>query len=321
MIRWFTLSEQKSREHHWWPVGLQKYWADSNGDVWWISPTGKITNKRAKNRKIAYQSHGHTAMRGNVWEQNFEADFQSADDSIHTNISKILSLTPLGGKSSDLIHIVKLLFRKNRSLRDQCNHYQLDEKAQRSLLLLVLSLLIRSPASRATYNNYPKIMNLPPDDDIGKLNMLRNYRIARDLCEKSPLPNIYYTFIRSQKNNFLFGDGNLDWLTQSLTSHRIHGQALITLTPNLCLYLCTPSVMRPAPNCSSLYAAPWMINHINDIVQAYSKEKIFYYGKAPKLSAPFEANNFFSHKSRKDKLLDTLDEITGRQRRFLNFTI
>lgn len=27
--------ESKSREHHWWPVGLQKYWMDKNGDVSW----------------------------------------------------------------------------------------------------------------------------------------------------------------------------------------------------------------------------------------------------------------------------------------------
>ena len=63
-----------SREHHWWPVALQAYWTDSRGNVSWIDPGGKIQKKKAKNRKIAKKSHGHSLFRGSDWETNFEKE-------------------------------------------------------------------------------------------------------------------------------------------------------------------------------------------------------------------------------------------------------
>lgn len=85
---------QKSRNHHWWPVALQSYWADDNGDVSWIEPDGTIRKKQFKNRKIARKIHGHTMMRGGgVWETNFEGFFE-IDAKIHEIISAIQSFKP-----------------------------------------------------------------------------------------------------------------------------------------------------------------------------------------------------------------------------------
>jgi hypothetical protein len=78
-------NRSNSREHHWWPVTLQKYWADRNGDVSWITPDGVVHQKRVKNRKIAYKSHGHTMLKGRGgWETNFEAEFATSDNSSQT---------------------------------------------------------------------------------------------------------------------------------------------------------------------------------------------------------------------------------------------
>ena len=106
--------KSKSREHHWWPVGLQKYWTDRNGDVSWIDPDGFKDKKRAKNRKIGYSSHGHTLFRGNVWETNFEHEFQSADDAVPKVVPALIALKPLGWTIKEFSFLMTLFFKREK---------------------------------------------------------------------------------------------------------------------------------------------------------------------------------------------------------------
>lgn len=300
----------KSKNHHWWPVGLQSYWADKAGDVWWVEPDGKIDKKRAANRKIGLKIHGHTIFRGGVWESNFENEFD-IDNDVHSVVSALLDLKPFGRTPSEFFALMKLLFKKERNLRDMCKFYHLDEKLHRSLLLLLHSLLIRSPANRSRYEGYPKIVGLAPNEEVGKANMLQNYRIAKRLCQHGLISNHYFVLLHSPLKKFVAGDGSLDWLTSGLTANRINGRALFPLTPNLCVYFCTPMSMRSSPNCASLSVAPWMVDWVNEITQIYSKDKIFFLGKRPKLTEAFRQGQFLEHKKRADELIDMLDEIAG----------
>jgi hypothetical protein len=303
-----------SREHHWWPVGLQTYWSDKNGDVSWIEPDGEIGKKRAKNRKIAKKAHGHTFFRGGPWKTNFEGDFQSADDAVPKVVDVLLKLNPLGRTPSELVGMLKLLFKRDRALRDSCKFYDLDKGVHRKLLLLLLSLLIRSPGNRFRYENYPSIVGLPPNEDIGKANMRQCYEIAKNLCESGSISNQYFVLIHSPFKKFIFGDGNLDWITGNLMSNRINGRALVPLTPHLCVYLCTPNSMRSTPNCASFSAASWMVDWINDIVQIYSRDQLFFHGKSPVLTEPFRQREFLEHNERRDSLIDMLDELSGSRK-------
>jgi len=83
------------RNHHWWPVGLQSYWADRNGDVSWIEPDGKTEKKRSARRKIGFKIHGHTLLRGTVWESNFEDEFD-IDNEVHKVIPALQGMKPFG---------------------------------------------------------------------------------------------------------------------------------------------------------------------------------------------------------------------------------
>jgi len=304
-------SRTKSREHHWWPVGLQKYWTDKNGDVSWIGPEEKIGKKRAKNRKIAYKSHGHTMLRGSAWETNFECDFLSADNGISTVLRTLLGLKPLGRTPAEFFGLVTLLLRRDRHLHDMCKFYLLDEETQRKLLLLLFSLLIRSPGNRSRFEAYPEVFGMPPDEEVGKANMYQRYKIASELCETGPIANQYFVLIHSPLKKFIFGDGSLDWLTNGLVACRIDGRALVPLTPHLCVYFCASRTIRPKWNCASVSAAPWMVNWINDITQIYSRDKLFFLGKPPKLNEEFRRQQFREHSRNTDRLIDMLDEVAG----------
>ncbi|WP_156127906.1 hypothetical protein [Pseudooceanicola atlanticus] len=303
-------SGKKSKNHHWWPVGLQRYWADRAGDVSWIEPDGAIKKKRSDNRKIGFKKHGHTIFRGSDWESNFEDEFD-IDNEVHEIISTLQGMKPFGRTPKEFLTLIKMLGRKERPLRDICRFYHLNDEIHRNLLLLIYSLLIRSPGNRSRYEGYPKMMGLPPDEEVGKGNMAQRYRTAKKLCLNGHMSNQYFVLMHSPLKKFIVGDGGLDWLTGGLVVNRIQGRTLIPLTPNLCVYFCTPISMRRTPNCASLSVAPWMVDWVNDITQIYSKDKLFFLGKPPKISDAFRQDQFLEHKEKTDPLVDMLDEIAG----------
>ena len=311
---------QRSKNHHWWPVGLQRYWADKKGYVSWIEPSGKISRKQATNRKVGYKVHGHTMFRGSSWETNFESEFD-IDNEVHAIVDALKGLKPYGRTPSEFIALMTLLFRKDRTLRDMCKFHDLNEQLHRNLLLLINSLLIRSPARRFRYEHYPKMIGMPPDEDVGKANMSQNYTTAKKLCQKGFVSNQYFVLLHSPIKKFVFGDGCLDWLTEGLNAGRIHGRAIVSLTPHLSVYFCTPMRMRPSPNCASLSVAPWMVDWVNEITQIYSRDKLYFRGTSPILTEEFRQGMFLQHKERSDELIDMLDEIAGIKKQKNLFTM
>jgi hypothetical protein len=201
-------SGKKSKNHHWWPVGLQSYWADRAGDVSWIEPDGKIEKKRSVNRKIGFKIHGHTIFRGTDWESNFEDEFD-IDNEVHRIIPTLQGMKPFGRTPKEFFALFKMIGKKDRSLCDMCKFYHMDEELHRNLLLLIHSLLIRSPGNRSRYEGSPKMIGLPPDEEVGKGNMAQNYRIAKKLCQKGLISNQYFVLMHSPLKKFIFGDGSL----------------------------------------------------------------------------------------------------------------
>lgn len=304
-----------SRNHHWWPVKLQeKYWADQTGNVSWVEPDGKMQKKKAKNRKISFKIHGHTLGKGGPWETNFETEF-SIDNDIHEILVYLSSLKPFGYRFAELMALVRNRLSGRVSLRNTCKFYQMNSRLHRKALLFILSLVIRSPSIRSKYERYPEMIGLPPNEDVGKVNMVEDYRIAKRLCQEASISNQYFTLLHSPPGNFIFGDGCLDWITSGFSANRIRGRLLIALTPHLCIYFSTPISMRSQSNCASLIAPPWMVERVNEITQIYSGEKLFFRGKRPKLTEAFRRRLFLEHSSRTDWLIDELDEIVGTDER------
>ena len=279
---------KESRQHHWWPVGLQRKWRDSSGRVSWIQPNGETVHKKVDNRKIGYRRYGHTIFRDSVWKTNFE-DLFKIDNKVPEIVDK---LGAIGGDRGN-----------------SCQFHQLEENLHRNLLLFLYSILIRSPAYRSKYGNPA----FPDNEDIGKANIYQSYKTAKALCNTGSISNQFFVFLRSSTKKFIFGDGSLDWLTCNLFANQILGKTLIPLTPELCIYFCTPLIMTTKPNCAVLNTEPWMVEKINDITQIYSSNQLFYLGKAPKLTDLFRKERFLEHKEQSEPFIDFLDKIAGNR--------
>lgn len=86
------------------------------------------------------------------------------------------------------------------------------------------------------------------------------------------------------------------------------------LTPNLCVYFCTTLKKDNAENTASVSVAPWMVDLVNEIVQIYSGNIIFFSGEPPKLTEHFRKGVFLKHNYREDYLINLLDDVAGVQK-------
>lgn len=308
--------KQSSREHHWWPVALQKHWTDRAGNISWVNPRGIVTKKKAENRKIAKKARGHTVLLNGPWTTNFEDDFDTADNSIHQVLAKLDLMPARGGANFlEFLSLMGLLRKRDRTLSDMCSFYEMKRDDLSSLARLMMSLLIRLPARRHKYQHGPQWLDLPPDENISKMNMRQFYGIARDSIERDGNSNLFFVLIRAPLQEFVYGDGVLDWMTDSLVGLSIRGRALVPLTPKLCVYMCTTAIRYGRHNCASFFAAPWIVQTINEITQIYSKEYLFFRSKTPpRLTEHFTRGEFLSHEKQQDSLIALLDEIAeGRK--------
>lgn len=301
--------KSRSKNHHWWPVALQRYWSDDHGDVSWIDAAGKVDKKKSENRKIGLKIHGHTLFRGDVWgETNFEDEFD-IDNDVHRIIDRLRALRPLGAPLSGLESGWRSFRKSDRIIRETCLKHIIDERFSRDLLLLLYSLLIRSPSYRSKYETFPTQFGLPVSEDVGKANMRQTYLLAKKICRNGVMTNRFFVILHSDYSRFVCGDGYLDWLSGSLQANRVNGRALIPLTPNLCIYISTPIAMRTNRNCAAIRAAPWMVERVNEITQVYSRDRLFFLGRKPRLTDNFRKKQFLEHGSYRVDLLDQLDEI------------
>lgn len=296
-----------SKSHHWFPVALQKYWQDADGNISYIKPNGTIIKKKVANRKVGTKRHGHTLLKGTEWEENFESEFD-IDNKIHTLIEYIEKLHPLKGGFLAAIKLIWRALKNNKDPKSACRYHYIDKETQRIFILFLYSILIRSPQARYLCESYPSLFGLPRNEDVGKANMQQNFMEAKRQYETGSMSNQYFIIIFSPANDyFLYGDGCLDWLTYNTLGKR----ALIPLTPQICIYYCTPHSMRSNPNCASFIATPEIIEEINILTQIHSKEFLFFYKKPPILTDHFKISSHLKLADRRSKLIDMLDEIAG----------
>lgn len=192
------------------------------------------------------------------------------------------------------------------------------EQMQRDTLLLIYSLLLRSPSLRRQFEKFPARFGLPESEGIGTANIYHRYRTATQLCEEGLLPLLHFVILKSRGRNFVAGDGYLDWLTGSLHGNHVSGRALIPLTPSLCLYVCTLSSKRSdAPDCTAVSVSSRVVEQVNELTQIYSGKMIFFKGKRPNVSDYFKQGQFLQHSDFRHSFVDQLDEKAGREKKHL----
>ena len=270
-----AVTETDSKRHHWWPECVSKRWVDQAGGVHWLLPDGSV--RRAQPAAFGVIGNGHViklrTMAGS-WTagENFEREFQRADDRFPAIIDWLEGLnydTPDGGR------------RTTRFGPQPVTDGQFGE-----LIESLVSLAIRSPMTRHCAVSVAEQLRgpLPERERNGLITMNMRHmhrRAVRSLGVRGKATAIY-----SPEREFIFGDGfyhNLISPSMPPSAARI----LAPLTPRLAVLYAVPTSYMTEPRLSTLVVDPDETDSINEAVQVYAREALFYRNDKPTLIDDF----------------------------------
>lgn len=269
--------KQKSERHHWWPEGVSERWKNADGLTHWLKPDEEVVTAPPKNFGVIGNGHfiklGREPEEVTPWDENFEMVFQKADDEFPRLIDWMEGLE----RKSDV------------DPRDVPNRYltqTTDDATLAALTESVVSLAVRSPMNREAACGLAERFRgpLPPRErnSIIGANMRHTQRQVSDRIGA----RAKFCVVFSPTREFIFGDGfftNIRSPGDGLMTHRV----LAPITPNLAVLIVRPQQCRPDPRLVTLVATPDDVDAMNQAVQIYAKDALFYRSERPEVTDAF----------------------------------
>lgn len=272
------MAKLKSERHHWWPECVSKYWADAQGGVHWLLPSGETRRSAPKNFGLIGNGHmiklGDDPAEGTVWDSSFEAEFQTADD----NFRKIIDWLDTLDRCDPPLE---------RPIRDRLVVNEASDELFAKMIECLISLAARSPMYRERGVALAESLRGPlPERERNALigaNIQRALRTAvRNIGGRGKAMVIF-----SPDREFIFGDGFFQNLTVQ-GEHWHYPKLLVPLTPWISVLFARPTGYRTDPRLVTLVLTPSEVDELNFVVQVYSRDMVFYRSERPVISEEFE---------------------------------
>lgn len=278
------MAKAKSERHHWWPECLSDFWKDESGCVTWIQPDGKTVRSPPKNFGVIGNGHfvkfGSLPLQSTPWDDNFEREFQRADD----NFSRIV----------EQLNSFRQEDRTTKfSRRERYVPVAADEVFVADLAECVISLAMRSPMNRAafisTITSYRGELTEKEKSKLAALNLKgRHARFTKDIGTRVKIAVLF-----SPYREFIFGDGFYSTLN-GVADLSFSETILVPLTPRISILLTRPVRCEPEPKISSIVVGPNEADTLNSIVQVYAKDAIYFRRDQPSITEHFSRGNHLS---------------------------
>ena len=301
------MKSQKSERHHWWPEGVSERWKDAGGCVHWLSPDGGV--KRAPPKNFGVIGNGHFIKLGDAagehtpWDQNFEQEFQRADSEFPRLIDWLEGLDRK--PSVDPRKVGERYLAQSASDDDLA-----------ALTESIVSLAVRSPMNRAAACGLAERFRgpLPPRErnSIIGLNMRQTQRAVSDAIRS----RAKFCVVFSPDRELIFGDGfftNVRSPGQNLMGPKI----LAPVTPNMAVLIARPMRYTDQPKLTTLVATTHDADALNQAVQVYAKDAVFYRSEAPVLDEAFRSGKHLQYSAPgnpMDEFIHTLPGVPPRDR-------
>ena len=282
--------------HHFWPGSLSAFWADANGKAHRISNDGKKSYAPPYNFGGTYNSHhiklGDTPS---PWDENFEPQYGKFDGEFPKIIAwlRTLSINPPAGKST---------------LRERMAPQSATDEQLAKLLECLISLVVRGPKFRnsilRTTNHYRKEFRFVEEPNSSLVAL--NQRDCQDSFTKALGGRGKFAVLASTGAEFIFGDGFYHNFN-SPASAPMRPRILVPLLPDISIYYSRPLQYRSEPRLMTLSLTPDEVKFLNDTVQVYSKEQLFYRSEEPVLIDQFIQKEFLEYQHCLE--VETLDQL------------
>lgn len=284
----------KGENHHWWPQGLSKYWEDGKGLVQRINFNGVVVPSKPKN--FGQISNGHNILfeENSPWESTFEHYFDVADGNMSKAVNWLVSLKTKVKAGNSIIssYVSQQDENENLDILREC----------------IISLIIRSPKYRNAQNSIVESFR-------GKLGKSESMRLIsanihqkyKTLVQRSKGTG-KFAVLFSESFEFIYGDGVYSNITAT-TEHLNGLKIAIPITPHIVVVWFSPIAYRSNPRLISIEVDEKTVELINNSVQVYSKEYLFYRTKKPYLIDAFKLGEHMVYSYEADpidRLIDSL---------------
>lgn len=287
---------KRGEKHHWWPKSLSRHWANEHGLVHRVDSSGEVILSNPKGFGLISDGHNILFDGGGPWESTIEPYFDRPDSNMTHMVSWLSSLR------QEVIPDVAIE-------RPQLPHDVSDENLN-TLRECIISLAARSPNYREAHNSY--VEQFRGSGGIAKSES--KSLIAMNIHQK------YKTLVRNTKGlgkfailfsgekEFIFGDGFYSNITAT-TEYPYNLKAVVPMTPHIAVVWSSPMACRSYPKLISVHVDTHTVKTVNESVQVYSREYLFFRAQLPELMDDFRACEHREYRQNTDPVAELIDSL------------
>lgn len=294
------MKSTKSERHHWWPETVSRHWKDQNGGITRISLDGEEVRLKPKNIAVIGNGHfiklGKGADETTPWDQNFENVFTKADDHFPTLVNWLNSLE------------FKLPPETSAETRFQSEPISGDNF--KKMIESIVSLAIRSPMNREACVGLAEKLRGPLPERERNALIAVNMRDMHKNAIASFGDRGKVAILHSPYQELIYGDGFYHNLT-SPSGPPSTPEILVPITPKFAILYVIPMMYSQEPRISKLTVSKEEAIQLNEVVQIYSKDMLFYRSDKPLISKHFRSGRHLKFGSGRNIVENIIHSIPG----------
>ena len=296
----------KSALHHWWPQGVSRFWANQKGFVTRLSPDG--ISKEAPPKKFGAIRNAHQIVirdSSNDGAVTYRESFEHLFGSVDRQFPKVIEWLKSLERRAVEFHL---------PFRNRFHVVSAPEDKLRYLIQGLFSLVVRSPANRDACVAAAELVRSHISKEEREVLITANLKNSLgnrlERIDTSGKLLICY----SQNKEFIFGDG-LYHTVSFFGPTLLTGEVMVPLTPNIAVLHVRPTSYNVEPKVMTLNLSDSEVQFLNDTVQIYAKDEVFFQSQRPDITEPFRKREHLRFADSDHLIGDLVRSIPGIQAR------
>lgn len=291
--------DMRNARHHWWPGSLSRFWADKDGNAHRISWDGKEVSATPYNFGGVKNAH-HIKMADipTVWDENYEPKFGNIDGRFPSLVRWIESLGFVANTD-------------NLPLSQRAQPQPVTDEQFYTCAECAVSIAVRNPAFR---NRIRLTVQSFRGSSIGEDELDRliglNQRDCQNLYMQAIGTRGKIAILVSKNSEFIFGDGFFHNFTSTSTAP-MTPRLILPLTPNYAVFYTKPVQFLSEPRLVTISLRRDEVQFLNDTVQVYSKDAVFYRTERPSLLSEFTQREFLEYRYNSHPAIDVFEQFVA----------
>ena len=295
-----TGRQMKTAKHHWWPRGLSTFWADETGGAHQLRPDGMVTPpcppKSFGSIKNANAIH-FEPVGTSPWDTEFELAYDAADTAFPHVAAWLQSLSsPVAASASPF--------------EERLSPLSVEDGQRKIVGECLASLISRSPSFRSRVQCFVEdirqgagLPDTKADKTLIKMNVRRTQeRFSREIGSRGK-----FAVLVSGEEEFIFGDGFFHNFSHAEPPSS--PRCLVPITPNVAVFYVSPFACRHYPNAFVMNLRPDEVRFVNETVQVYSRNFVFFRRKRPAICGDFECGEHMQYPCDQHPYLEQLESV------------